>query len=199
VNTAPEKRPRGDHNRAGGKPSPFERFNTMNAHCGLIENETGDSTLDAKKRCLLLEEGANRTTVHAAVALRPWRPDRSALSAIQHAELERRHISGARHYPTQSVHLTDYRAFGYSADSGIARHLPDALERAGDETDPSSEPSGRHSSFGPCVATSDDDHVEVIFSRSRGVLRHVEKLPSLSEYPHGARDPIRTIDVDHQA
>src|SRR5262245_60054405 len=164
----------------------------MNAHRGLIENETGDSTLDAEQRRLLLEEAPNRTTVHAAVALRPWSPNRRALSAIQHAELERRHVSGATHYPAQGIHFADYCAFGYSADSRIARHLPDALERAGDEAHPRSEPSGRHGCFRSCVATSDDDHVEVIFSRSRGVLRHVEKLPSLSEQPHGARDLIRT-------
>jgi hypothetical protein len=107
-------------------------------------------------------------------------PKQRPLTAVQHAELQRRKIGGATHDSAERVHFTHHGALGYSSDSRVARHLADALERARDESNACAKTGGSHRGFSSRAATSYDDHVQLIFSRSWPVLRHIEKLLSHS-------------------
>jgi hypothetical protein len=84
---------------------------------------------------MLLDKSAGRPSIKAAIALRPRRPHSGTLAAIQHPELKSRHVRGAAHDATECVDFADDRAFRDAADSWIARHLPDTLERARYESD----------------------------------------------------------------
>jgi hypothetical protein len=115
---------------------------------------------------MLLDESADRPSIEPAIALRPRRPHSGTLAAVQHPELKSRHVRGATHDATECVDLADDRAFRDAADSWIARHLPDALERTRYESDARAQTSGGNRCFSACVPGTNDDDVELFFQRS---------------------------------
>ena len=108
-----------------------------------------------------LEELPHRALVEGAVALRPRRPHRRSLGAVQHPELNRGAIGGAAHDPAERVDLTDDGALRDPADSGIAAHLPDCVEGGGQQKGVRAEAGGHGGCFGAGVAAADNDDVVI--------------------------------------
>jgi hypothetical protein len=113
---------------------------------------------------MLLEELPNSASIEAAIALGTRGPDSGALAAVEHPELQHRHICRSAHYSTQGVHLTYDRALGNSADRRIAGHLPDGFEGAGDDADANAASRGGYGSFGSGMTGADDQDVELALS-----------------------------------
>jgi hypothetical protein len=131
----------------------------------LVEHEAGDRSLNAEQRRPLFEQASNCAPVHSSVALCPGGPNGCALAAVKHAELKRRDVSGAAHDSAKRVHFTNNGTLRHSANGWVARHLPNTFEGTRDKPNTRAEPRGCDGGFCSGVATSDDDHVEVIFSR----------------------------------
>src|SRR6185369_757682 len=102
----------------------LERFHADDGR-PVTENESGDRALDGRHPGLRFDERANRAAIETAIALSPRRPNRRPLAAIEHSELDRGEIRCSPHDPAQRIDLANDRAFGDSADRGIAGHLPD--------------------------------------------------------------------------
>jgi hypothetical protein len=81
--------------------------------------------------------------------------------SIEHSELKRRKIGGARHDSAQRVHFPRNGTLGDSADRRIARHLADGLERTGDQPHTCAESCGCDSRFSASVTGAHDDDVEL--------------------------------------
>ena len=120
---------------------------------------------------MLLEESANRAPVKAAITLRPRRPYRRSLAAVQHSELNAGEIGRPAHDPAKGIDLAGDRALRDAADGRIARHLTDRLERAGDEGDSRAESRGGDSGLGARVSGADHEYIERVFVRRRHVVR----------------------------
>ena len=78
-----------------------------------------------------LEDGTDRPPVQAAIALSPGRPDRGALGAVEHAELDPRQVGRPTHDTPQRIHLPHHGPLGNPADRRIARPLPATIEAVG--------------------------------------------------------------------
>lgn len=115
---------------------------------------------------MALEEQAHCATIQAAIALGSRSPHGRALAAIEHSELERREIGGATHDPTEGVDFADHRTLRDASDSRVARHLTDALERTRYEANAGTETRGCYRRFGPSMACTDDEDIEIIFNQS---------------------------------
>ena len=132
-----------------------------------IDEQSRDRSLNRVELGLLLDERANRAPVHPAIALRARRPHRRPLAAIEHAELQRRHVGRARHDAAQRIDLASDRPLGDAADGGIARHLADGLERARHEPDARAESRRGNGCLGACVTGADDNDVKLELDRMR--------------------------------
>ena len=117
---------------------------------------------------VLLEQRAHSAAVETAVALRAGRPHGGSLASIEHPELERRQIGRAPHDAAQRIDLASHRALGDATDGGIARHLPDRLERAGDQPDARAESCRGDGRLRAGVSSADHDHVQVELGAERG-------------------------------
>jgi hypothetical protein len=99
--------------------------------------------------------------------LRPRRPHGGAFAAVEHSELQRRHVRRTAHDSAQGVDLADNRPLGDTADRGVARHLSNALECARNQTDTGAEASSRNRCLSAGVPGADDDDVELFLERER--------------------------------
>ena len=148
------------------KRRPSRVSTPSNRPCGVIEDQSSDRSLNATQRRVLLQERADRASIQSAIALCAWRPDSGAFAAVQHPELQRRQVRGATHDSAKRIDFANDRALRNAADSRVARHLTNALERTRDQSNACAKTSGGHSGFGSRVATADDEDVEVIFNGS---------------------------------
>src|SRR5437868_2232207 len=109
---------------------------------------------------MLFEQRPHGATIQAAVALCARSPDCGTLSAVEHAKLERCEICRASHDATQRVHLAHNRPLCDSSNGGIARHLTNGFQRAGDDRHGRATAGCGHGGFGTSVARADDDYIE---------------------------------------
>src|SRR5690554_12073 len=125
VQLAVEEGARGQYHLASGK---------LKAHLG---NYTGhligfydqviDSLLEYPQVGLVFEYFANSGTVQLAISLGPGGSDRRSFARIENTKLDAAVIGSQSHGATQSVNLFDQMAFANTANSGIARHLPQSF------------------------------------------------------------------------
>jgi len=96
------------------------------------------------------------------VALCAGRLDCRAFGFVEEAKLDSGGVGVDSHFAAEGVDFTDNLAFGLSADGGVARHLGDGVEVAGEEQGARPHASGGERGFAARVAGSADDDVERI-------------------------------------
>ena len=166
VNPPAAKRPRGHHDGARAEAALLEGFDA--GHASVVEHEAGHGALDGRHVGVRLDQRTHRATVQTAIALRTRRPDGRSLAAIEHSKLDGCAIGSASHHPAERIDLAHHGALGDAADGGVARHLPDGLERARDQRHRAAEASGRHGRFRAGVTAADHDDVKRGFSAHAG-------------------------------
>ena len=180
--TAKERAGR-DNNAAGTKAPALHRFHTGKFIA--LEDQSGDGALDCPEAGVLLQQRPNRSAIEAAIALRPGSPHGRTFATVQHPELDHREIGGASHDATHRVNLSDDRSFRHAAYRRIARHLPDSLERAGDQANAAAQARSRDGRFGTGMTGTDDNDVELGFERSLTVAaRHPRKVVGAGALVH---------------
>jgi hypothetical protein len=184
VNPAAQKGARRDYNAFCAKAPPFEGLDAPDATLVRREKETSNGALHRLQRCLLLEEGSDRTAVQSAIALCARSPDGRPFAAIQHPELDHREIGSSPHDSTECIDFTDDGALCNASNGWIARHLTDRLESARNQSDSSTKPRRCHSRFGTRVAGAYDYNVklgfEILGSRHTLKIKRASALASAS-------------------
>ncbi|HMG95588.1 MAG TPA: hypothetical protein VK565_04755, partial [Gemmatimonadaceae bacterium] len=143
--------------------SSFQRFDSKDATLTQVEHQSCDGALHRLQICLLFKERPDCPSVEAAVTLCARSPNRRTFAAIEHTELNHGEIGSSSHDSSKRIHLAHDRAFGYSADRWIARHLPDCFERARNQACASAQASSSDGCFSAGVAAANDYNVEVRF------------------------------------
>src|SRR5688500_500723 len=142
-----------------------------------IEQQARDGSLNRMERLVSFEERAHSAAIHATVALRARGPDRRTLTAIQHPKLKRRDVCRPTHDAAERVDFADDCSLRDSADRRVARHLANALQRAGYEAYRRASASRRDRRLSTGVAGSDDDDLALRFQRGHW-SHHAEKVLS---------------------
>jgi len=163
VNPAAQKSACRDYNALRAKAPPFEGLDAQNATLVRREEETSNSALHRLQRCLLLEEGSDRTAVQSAITLCAWSPDSRSFAAVKHPELDHREIGGSPHDSAEGIDFPDDGTFCNASNSRVARHLTDRLESARNQSDSSTKPRRCYRRLGARVASAYDYNVELGF------------------------------------
>ncbi len=172
----------GDDDSARSEAATLEGFDADRCAASFVHQESSDRSLHRLDARVLLQERPDGAPVEPAIALCARRPDGSALSAVEHAELEHREIGRSRHDPSQRIDFAGDRPLGDAADGGVAGHLPDAFQCAGDESNGRTGAGGGDGGFGARVTGTDHDDVEVLL-----MGRHrCSKLTAVVPYSQGA-------------
>ena len=122
--------------RGAGNRRALPQHDALHAGPGVragIERQVLDRALPDREIGLGFERRLHACAVERAVLLRPGPAHRRPLAAIEHAELDSRHVGDAAHEPVERIHLAHERALGEAADGGIARHRADGFALLGDE------------------------------------------------------------------
>jgi hypothetical protein len=173
VDTSTQEGARGDNNGASAKPTALERFHTPQGVP--VKEKTRDSSLNCFETRVSLEQRAHCAPVQSTIALSARSPHRRPFATIEHAELEHGKISCPRHDTTEGVDFSNDRTLRNATNGWIARHLPDCLERAGDERGGRPAPSGSNRGLGARVTGANDQDVEFSLE-GRKHLRHTRKI-----------------------
>ena len=158
MNAPPQKRAGREHHTLRTEAPALDSLDSGNPVP--VQEQPGNRSLNRAEAAMLLEQGAHRAAVQSPVTLRPWSPDGGTLATIQHAKLDHRQVGGASHDAAHRIHFAHHRTLGYAADRGVARHLADGLEGAGDDRDRTSESRGGDRRLGTGMTCANDDHVE---------------------------------------
>ena len=200
VNPAPQEGAGGNDHAARTKTSSLERLDP--AHDTALEEQSRDGALDGEERGMSLQQRPHRPPVEPAIALRARRPDRWPLAPVEHAELECRQIGRPSHEAAERIHLAHHRAFGDAADSRVARHLADGLERARHDRRAGASARGRDGGFRSRVARANDDDVELrlmagmrALHRGKITMRFRREPGALAYSQECARDSPRLPDA----
>jgi hypothetical protein len=92
------------------------------------------------------------------------RPDSWALASIQHSELQRGKIRRSAHYSAEGVDFTNDSALRHPANCGIAGHLADSLECAGNQANSGADACCCNCCLSAGVTAADYDDVELVFN-----------------------------------
>jgi hypothetical protein len=112
---------------------------------------------------MMFDEGASSSTVKSSVALRTRCPYRWTLASIEHSELEHCEIGRTTHDSAKCVDLSYYSALCNTANSRIARHLPDRLKGTRNESDLCTNAGGRNCGLSSGVTSTYYQDVEIRF------------------------------------
>jgi hypothetical protein len=146
------------------------------------------------------EQGPHRSSIESPIALASRSPDRRTLTAVEHAELNHGQIRRPCHDATKRVDLSNNSAFRNATNGRIARHLPDGLERTGDNSDAAAEARRRHRRLSAGVAGANHDDVKFRLGRESGT-RHSLKVAGQAAivHPCGAQrlpnDPTMPLEL----
>jgi hypothetical protein len=97
VDAAPPEGAGREDDRARAKPPSLDRLEADDAALVVGDEQPRDGTLDRVERRVPIEERAHGAPIEPAVALCTRRPHGGALAAVQHPELDRRHVGRAAH------------------------------------------------------------------------------------------------------
>jgi hypothetical protein len=161
VDASAEESAGGDDDCSRTEAPSLEGLHADYAFSVLGKQKPGDGSLHSTQLFMLFEEGSDRAPVEAPITLSAWRPNRRTLAAVEHAELERGEIRCPPHYSAERIHLAYDSSLGNSTDRGVAGHLADGFERAGDEPDPRSQASCCDRGFRSGVTGTDDNYIEL--------------------------------------
>jgi hypothetical protein len=163
VNTPAQEGPGRDDDGPSPEPPPLQDFDAADRLSALVDNQPRNRSLDRLQRRMALEKRPHRPPVETTVALRTRGPDRRALAAVEHAELQGRQVGGSAHDAAQCIDFPNYSPFGNPTNRRIARHLANSLERTGDDANRCTESRGSDRGFGAGVTGANNEDVEVFF------------------------------------
>src|SRR5688500_17051440 len=182
VDATTQEGPGGDHDAARSESSPFESLYTRYPPIFCRDYESRDGSLDRVQPFVLLNQKSCRPAVQSAITLRSRRPDCRPLAPVQYSELEHGQICRARHDSAECIDLAHDGSLGDAANRGIARHLSDRFERAGDEPDARTKPRRRNGRFSAGMAAAHNDYIELDL-----VLRGARHLVNIAGAGHRVR------------
>ena len=127
----------------------------------LHEKGLGDALaqLDARGA---LHHATHLDLVGALVGLGSRGPHRRPAASVQHLELDAGPVDDPAHRAAERIDLAHQLALGQAADRGIAGHLGDGVEIAGQQHGIAAHPGGRERGFAARVARADDENVTVV-------------------------------------
>jgi hypothetical protein len=111
---------------------------------------------------VLLDECSYSPPVQSTVTLCARSPNGRTLAAIEHSELNHGHICRASHDSTKRIDFTHYSSFCNATNCRVARHLTNAFERTGYETDLCADSGRSYGGLGASVAGTNNDYVEAL-------------------------------------
>ncbi len=118
---------------------------------GRLDEQILDQAFDDRQVRGLIQQADHGVGVEATVALRPGRPHRRPLAAVEHAELDAADVRGQAHQPAEGVDLADHLALGDAAHGGVATHPADGSPLHRDQDGRQTHPRRRGSRFGAGV------------------------------------------------
>ena len=126
-----------------------------------VDHQVVARALEQREIRLVLEAAPNRRLVEQAIGLRPGRPHRRALGAVQDPELDAGLVGRRRHRAAQGIDLLDQMPLADAADRRVAAHLPERLDRMRQQQRRRAHARGSERRLGAGMAAADDDDVEV--------------------------------------
>ncbi len=120
--------------------------------------------------------------IAAAIRLRPQRPDRGPLAAVQKAVLDAGAVGGLCHLAAERVQLAHKMALARAADGGVAGHIAHRVKVDGEADRFPPQPRARERSLDAGVACADDGDVVVTgkkFVHRRPLASQRTKLDTL--------------------
>lgn len=127
-----EKCAGGDHDRTCGDPGTIEGLYSQDRTVGRKKQRLNGGRDDREARPCG-EQRLNGFAVPISITLRAGSPHRRSLSAVEHTELDRRHVRGAAHDSAEGVDFAHDGSFCDSANCWVARHLADRGCATGDQ------------------------------------------------------------------
>ena len=124
------------------------------------EDESGDGGLEDLEVGLELQGVLEAELVSLFIALGAGRLDSGAFGFVEQAELNGGDVGVEAHFATESVDFADHLALGLAADGGVAAHLGNGVDIAGEEQGGGSHAGGGKRGFAAGVAGAADDDVE---------------------------------------
>src|SRR6202162_4500867 len=147
--------------RSCTKASSFESLDADHTCLALAKQQPRDGPLHGTEVFMLLKERPYRAPVKPSITLGARSPYRWTLAPIEHPELKNCEIRSSSHYPSKPVHLAHDSSLRNPADSGVASHLDDCLERASDEPYSRTQSSCCDRGFSAGVTATDDNYIEL--------------------------------------
>src|ERR1700750_18581 len=166
VNSPTQEGAGSDNYAARAKLPTLDRLDARNSSF-CVKDQSRDCALNGLEVWLLFQQCADRAPIESPVTLSAWRPDSRALAAIEHPELDHGEICCPSHDSAECINLADNGALGDSANGGIARHLSDCLQRAGDQGDARTEAGRCNGCLSAGMAAAYHQHVELGFETRR--------------------------------
>jgi len=124
--------------------------------------------------------------VTAFIGLRARTVHRGAFAAIEHSKLNAGRINGLRHQAAERIDLAHDLPFGDATDCWIATHLPYSVQVTSQYRDARSGSRGSRCGFGPCMSSSDDNHIKLVTSIThvyqRIASKELESLEIIESY-----------------
>jgi hypothetical protein len=160
VDPTAQKRSGSDYYASRAETSPLERYDTEYTPFIRVKDESGNGPLYCLQIGLLFEKRSDRAPIESTVALCPRGPHSWAFAAVEHPELNHGEVGSSSHDSSEGIDLSDHGPLCNAADRGIARHLPDCLERARNQPHTSSEAGGSNGCFGTGMTGADDYDIE---------------------------------------
>jgi hypothetical protein len=204
MDTAVQESARGNYHALCAEAPSFHGLNAEYAPFVRREKEPADSALHGLKSWLFLQKRSDRAAVQSTIALRTRSPDSGSFAAVQHPKLDHREISSSPHDSSQRVDFAHDRSFGNTANSWIARHLTDRLQRTRDQSDSSAKARRRDRRLCSRVAGAYDYNVKLCFEARQ--LRHTLKIKRalvlvgfLSKLIHASRAFSRPCRSSHSS
>jgi len=167
VDPAPEECAGRDDNGVGAKATPLERLDASDSTLLVWQEKAGDSSLNGMNGWVAFKLCPDGSAIPPPIALGSRGPDGWSFSAVEHAELEGSQVGGGTHESAKGVDFSNDCSFGNTADGGIAGHLADGFEGAGNQADGCAKSGGGDGGLGSGVSGSDDDDVKVYFGEMR--------------------------------
>jgi hypothetical protein len=133
-----QKGPRGHDHSASAKLQI--EVGTTPQHPARLEDKPGDGRLKHVQVGLQLQRVLEPKLIGLLIALRSRRLDGGPLRLVQQSKLDAGDIGVDRHFAAQGVDLPHHLSLGLSANRGVAAHLRDGVDVAGQEQGRSAHP-----------------------------------------------------------
>ncbi len=161
VDQPAQKRPGGEHDRAGAERPPVGQRHATDAT--IDDRQIVDLPLDHRETGSLPDGLLHRGRIECPIGLGPRSAHRRTLAAVEHTKLDAAPVRDAAHEPVERIDLADQVALSEPADRRIAGHGTDGREAMGDQRGRRAHSRSGSRRFASGVPATDDDDVEARF------------------------------------